>query len=106
VGYQVAAKKTAGTLLHVPFGPGWLAQALHLPWGQALIGLEIASFVAWMTVLSEIKLSAAFPLSAFSYVLVIATSWIVFREPADLTQFLGGAGILVGVWLIGRGEPN
>lgn len=104
LGYQIAAKETASALAHVPFGPAWLTQAAGLAWGRALLALEIASFAAWMVVLSEMKLSAAFPLSAVSYVLVILASWTLFDEPASILQIIGGAAILSGVWLIGGEE--
>ena len=104
--YQVSAKKTAEAMSGVPFGPGWLARALGLPWGRALIAMEILAFAVWMVVLSEIKLSEAFPLSALSYALVVVASWTLFHEPAGLLQAAGGAAILAGVWLMGRsGEP-
>lgn len=105
LGYQVAAEETARALAHTPFGPGWLLQAARTPWAQGLLVLEIASFGAWMVVLSEMKLSAAFPLSAASYVLVIVASWTLFHEPASPLQVVGGAFILAGIWTIGRGDP-
>jgi predicted N-acyltransferase/multidrug transporter EmrE-like cation transporter len=100
--YQISAKKTAEAMTGVSFGLGWLLKALVLPWGQALIAMEILAFAVWMVVLSEIKLSEAFPLSALSYALVVVASWTVFHEPASLLQALGGAAILLGVWLMGR----
>ena len=104
--YQLTAKETAQVMSGIPFGGQWLLKVLTVPWAQALIALEIVSFCAWMVVLSEIKLSEAFPLSALSYVLVVAASWTLFHEPASLLQMLGGAAILAGVWLMGRsGEP-
>jgi len=104
--YQVTAKETAQVMSGVPFGGRWLLKVLSVPWAQTLIGLEIVSFCAWMVVLSEIKLSEAFPLSALSYVLVVAASWTLFHEPASLLQVLGGGAILAGVRLMGRsGEP-
>ncbi|MGO4687662.1 hypothetical protein [Brevundimonas sp. 2YAF1] len=106
LGYQIAAEQTARALKHIPFGQAWLVQAAALPWARLLLGLEIASFVAWMVVLSEMKLSAAFPLSAFSYVLVIIASWTLFNEPISLLQVGGGMAILGGVWLIGSGEAR
>jgi drug/metabolite transporter (DMT)-like permease len=57
-------------------------------------------------VLAEMPLSAAFPLSAVSYVLIIAASALVFHEPVGLLQVVGSLAILVGVWLIGRGGPE
>lgn len=105
--YQMSAKKTAEAMIGVPFGLRWLPRALGLPWGRALIATEILAFAVWMVVLSEIKLSEAFPLSALSYALVVVASWTVFHEPASLLQAVGGAAILAGVWLMGRaaGEP-
>jgi drug/metabolite transporter (DMT)-like permease len=100
--FQFTAKKTAEAMAGTPFGPPWIAGAAHLPWAQALVVLEIVGFVAWMVVLSEIKLSEAFPLSALSYVLVILASWTVFHEPGSALQVLGGAAILAGAWLMGR----
>ena len=54
-----------------------------------------------MQVLSELDLSKAFPLSALSYVLVLLSSWLYFREQMTTLQLLGSALILGGVWLIG-----
>jgi multidrug transporter EmrE-like cation transporter len=102
--YQICAKQAAKGLAATPFGAEWIGALVRNPWAQALFGFEIVSFVAWMVVLAEMKLSAAFSLSALSYILVILASWIVFREPADLMQVLGGAAILGGVWMIGSDD--
>ena len=53
-----------------------------------------------MQVLSELELSKAFPLTAFSYILILAASWAFFGEPLSPLQFIGSALILAGVWLI------
>lgn len=106
LGYQIAAKETAQALSQTAFGWPWLSQLVRLPWAQGLLVLEIASFAAWMTALSEMKLSAAFPMSAASYVLIIVTGWTLFHEPASLAQTVGGAVILAGIWMIGRSEPE
>ena len=104
--YQVVAKEIAQVLGQTPFGLAWIAQLVHLPWALLLLAIEIASFAAWMTALSQMKLSAAFPMSAVSYVLIIVTSWTLFGEPASAQQVIGGAIILTGIWLIGRSEPE
>ena len=106
LGYQVTAKETAQALAHTGFGWSWLVRLVSSPWAQAMLLLEIASFAAWMTALSEMKLSAAFPMSAIGYVLVIVTGWTLFHEPASLMQVVGGAIILTGIGLIGRSEPE
>jgi multidrug transporter EmrE-like cation transporter len=102
--YQISAKEAAKGLAGTPFGAAWFAVLVNNHWAQALLGFEVVSFAAWMVVLAEMKLSAAFSLSALSYILVILASWTVFHEPADLMQVLGGAAILTGVWMIGRDD--
>lgn len=106
LGYQVAAKQTALDLAGLGFGWSWLARLVGLHWAWLLLAFEIASFAAWMTALSEMKLSAAFPMSAIGYVLIIVTSWTVYREPASAAQVVGGALILAGIWKIGRDAPD
>lgn len=100
--YQLTAKETANAMGATPFGARWILTALTLPWTRAMIALEIVGFGVWMVVLSEVKLSEAFPLSALSYVLVVVASWTLFHEPGSVLQVLGGAAILAGVWLVGR----
>jgi len=103
LGYQIAAKASAGQLAGAQFDLDWLLTAAKMPSVQILLVLEILSFAAWMTVLAELPLSAAFPLSAVSYVLIILASAVVFHEPLGWLQGVGGLMILAGVWLIGRG---
>jgi len=102
LGYQVAARYTAVAMAGVPFGPAWLLGALLQPWGVILLLCEGLGLMAWMTALSEIKLSVAVPLSALSYVLVVSFGWIVLHERFDPVQLLGAVAILGGVWLVGR----
>ncbi|MBW8813111.1 MAG: EamA family transporter [Caulobacterales bacterium] len=103
--YQVAAKETALAMAPTRFGLEWFGLLFRQPWAQAMLALEVCAFAAWMTVLSEMKLSAAFPLTVIGYVLVVATSWLVFHERADLMQIMGGVIILAGIWLMGRSAP-
>lgn len=102
LGYQIAAKCAADVLAAVPFGWQWLQAAARLGAVHALLLIELASFAAWMVVLQVMKLSAAFPLSACSYVLVIGASWVLFHEPGNVLQVTGSTAILAGAWLIGR----
>jgi multidrug transporter EmrE-like cation transporter len=106
LGYQIAAKASAAHLAHAEFDLNWLVSAARMPTVQLLLALEVASFVAWMIVLAEMPLSAAFPLSAISYVLIIAASAIVFHEPISALQVAGGLAIVLGVWLIGHGSGD
>jgi drug/metabolite transporter (DMT)-like permease len=103
---QYLAERTAHALLGRPFGLGWLGAAIASPWVQAWIGCEIVTLAVWMVVLSNLSLSAAFPMTALGYVLVIGMGWTLLGEPVTLAELIGGAAILAGVWLLGEGEAK
>ncbi len=103
---QYLAERTAQALAGRAFGLGWLAAAIRTPWVQAWIGCEIVTLAVWMVVLSNLTLSAAFPMTALGYVLVIGLGWTVLAEPVTLAELIGGATILAGVWLLGDGEAK
>ena len=87
-------------------GTSWFSGSLASPWFLAAVAVEIACFLIWMQVLSELDLSKAFPLSALSYVLVLLSSWVYFREQITALQLIGSALILGGVWLIGTASGH
>jgi len=106
VANQYCAERLAHALGGDPPSWGWFAAALHSPWLQAWVGLEVVTLLVWMMVLAKLSLSAAFPMTAVGYVLVIAMGWTVLGEPASLLQALGGASILAGVWLLDQAEAR
>jgi multidrug transporter EmrE-like cation transporter len=103
---QYLAVRTAQALAGQPFGLSWLAAAIRSPWVQGWIGCEIVTLAIWMVVLSNLSLSAAFPMTALGYVLVIGMGWTLFAEPVTLAEIIGGAAILAGVWMLGDGEAK
>lgn len=103
---QVFLKQSAATVSGTSYH--WLDQLLTSPWFALAVVAEVACFGIWMTVLSEVDLSAAFPLSAVSYVLIMGIAWIAYGEPIGLTQLLGSVLILTGAWFVtgsGDAEP-
>jgi multidrug transporter EmrE-like cation transporter len=91
---KLAAEHVTGS------GLAWLHNTVTSPWMIAAVVVEAVCFVIWMRVLGEMDLSQAFPLSAVGYILIIATSWLVFGESISLLQLIGGGLILAGVFLI------
>ncbi|NKC05229.1 EamA family transporter [Brucella haematophila] len=85
-------------------GLGWAIAAATSPWMLAAVAVEIACFFFWMKVLADFDLSKAFPISAISYVAVLAASWFWFQEPTNLLQITGSVLILSGVWLVSTAE--
>jgi len=90
-----AANESAGHFFHGLFISHWFALA---------IVAELVCFAIWTTVLRELDLSRAFPLSAVSYVFVMATAWFAFAEPLPLLQITGSLFILAGTWCLAGGS--
>lgn len=81
-------------------GSGWFSSLLASPWFAAAVAAEIVCFVVWMTVLAELDLSLAFPLSAASYVLIMLMAWLVFGERLGAQETIGSLVILGGIWCL------
>jgi drug/metabolite transporter (DMT)-like permease len=100
--YQILSKIVADRMPVGGTAMDWLGAIFSQPLIILLVASEIISFGLWMYALARMQLSAAFPLSAISYVFVIFTSWAIFDETGSVSQIMGTASILVGAWLIGR----
>ncbi|MBX5204741.1 EamA family transporter [Rhizobium sp. NZLR1] len=92
--------KLGATQLNRAEGATLLHDALASHWILAALVVEVVCFFVWMTILAELDLSRAFPLSGISYVLIIASGWLMFGEPIAALQVVGSGLILAGVWLI------
>jgi len=60
----------------------------------------IAAFAMWMTILSRLPLGVAFPASALVFIVVLLSSYLVFREAISPWQLAGCGLILGGVLLL------
>ena len=61
-----------------------------------------AQFVNWMRVLADADLSFAQPITALSYITVLAASRLVLHEQIPPARALGVSLILLGVFFISR----
>lgn len=81
-------------------GSNWFGSLLASPWFAAAVAAEIVCFVVWMTVLAELDLSLAFPLSAASYVIIMLMAWLGFGEQMGVREAVGSLTILGGMWCL------
>ena len=72
---------------------------LYIFLGLVCYGL---SFIAWMLVLSKMKLSVAYPSVSLVYVTVIIGSHFLFKEPISMYQVIGIVLILSGLFFVFR----
>ncbi len=66
------------------------------------LGLYALGAVAWMTVLSRVTLSFAYPMLALTYAITPAAAWLVLGEALPAARWAGIAVICAGVFLIAR----
>ena len=83
---------------------GKLTQAFLNPY--ILSGIAIYGFTTliWLIILSRVKLSIAYPMLSFGYVLSILFSWLLFKESIPKVRIIGALVICIGVYLVAQGE--
>ncbi len=97
---QVAFKFAGATLddrsglLHL------VSHALSTPVVLLGFGLYFCGFLIWLTILKDIDLGRAFPMTAVIYVTTLACAVLLFHEMLNPTRILGVVVIAGGVALL------
>jgi drug/metabolite transporter (DMT)-like permease len=60
------------------------------------------SFLLWLMVLSKIKLSIVYPITAMNFILVITASYFLYNEKLTTIQYGGAVLIITGVFLLAK----
>jgi drug/metabolite transporter (DMT)-like permease len=64
--------------------------------------IYVAGTVFWLSALSRVDLSYAYPFASLSYVVMLAASWLLFHENITVMRLLGTLVVALGVFLISR----
>ncbi|MBI2305600.1 MAG: EamA family transporter [Chloroflexi bacterium] len=69
-----------------------------------ILGLSsiVVSLIFWLSVLSRVPLSVAYPMVSLSYLLVVVGSWIFLGEHVNLMRIVGVGVIMMGVFVVSR----
>lgn len=72
--------------------------------GFVLVGLMVfvTSTFFWLTALSRVDLSFAYPFASLGYVIMLLASWQLLGEAINTTRMLGTVVVVLGVLLISR----
>ena len=63
----------------------------------------VASLVSWLLVINQFDLSMAFPVvQSLSYLLIVVSSVLLFRETVTLTNMAGLVLLCIGVFLVSQ----
>lgn len=88
--------------LHWKGLPGVLLGIATNPFVIAGLMVYALSTVFWLTALSRVDLSLAYPFLSLGYVIMLFASWQLFDETMNLTRVLGTLVVVIGVVLISR----
>jgi drug/metabolite transporter (DMT)-like permease len=103
---QLLLKRGMGSMGPLTLSAG---QLFPLVWRLAtnpfvVIGLAVymGGTLFWLTALSRVDLSYAYPFASLSYLVMLVAAWRLFGEDISALRILGSLVIMLGVFLISR----
>ena len=96
---------TLSTGIHNVVFSNMLEFALRLtsnPWLWIGVAFYLVNFFLWITLLSKVDLSVAFPMSSLTYIIVPLLAMVFLHEKVVLVRWAGIFFIIIGVSLAGR----
>ena len=98
-GMQVATSRVAHD------GGSLAVRAATSPW--VLLGLVVfgVSAVAWLTALSRVPLSVAYPFNALGYLVILTASILVLHERANVLTWVGSLLVVSGLLIVVLTKP-
>jgi len=108
-GGQLLMKYGVKSIGGVAFGGGAAAELIRIfTCPYIVIGLFCMGFslLLWLTIISKLELSFAYPLVAAGYVLILIFGRLFFSESVGAVRITGMACIMAGVILISRTEKK
>ena len=80
-------------------------RAATSPW--VLLGLVVfgVSAIAWLTALSRVPLSVAYPFNALGYLVILTASIVVLHERANVMTWVGSFLVVSGLLIVVLTKP-
>ncbi|WP_448593418.1 SMR family transporter [Thermoflexus hugenholtzii] len=88
--------------LSLPGLPGLILRLATSPWVVVGMSLYLGGSLFWLTALSRIELSLAYPFAGLNYVLIVIASYLLFGESLNPMRVIGVLLIALGVSLVAR----
>jgi len=79
-----------------------LAKLATNPFVLGGFALIFSGSIFWLSVISQVPLSYAYPMLSTSYILVVGASWLVLGEQITWLRLAGVLVIMAGVSLVAR----
>jgi drug/metabolite transporter (DMT)-like permease len=87
-------------------GSSLLIRAATSPW--ILLGLTVfaISAVAWLTTLSRVPLSIAYPFNALGYLGILSASALILNERTNIWTWIGTLCVVAGLVIVVATKPQ
>ncbi len=103
---QVLLKKGMGSMGPLTLSIDQLGNILWRIGTNPYVVIGLAIYVTgtlfWLTALSRVDLSYAYPFASLSYVVMLVASWQLFNENITVVRLLGTLVVCLGVFIISR----
>ena len=98
-GMQVATARVAHD------GGSLALRAATSPW--VLLGLVVfgVSAIAWLTALSRVPLSVAYPFNALGYIVILTATVVLLHERANVLTWVGSLMVVSGLLIVVLTKP-
>jgi multidrug transporter EmrE-like cation transporter len=73
------------------------------PWIISGAIATLFSAAAWMLAMTKIELSAAYPFTVLSFVMVMLLSVVLFHESISAAKIIGSLLVIVGILVVSQG---
>jgi drug/metabolite transporter (DMT)-like permease len=97
-----ATASVLGKTAALRLGDPTLVAFLSNPWYLGGLSCLVLQAFFWQLVLREVRLMVAYLVTSLNYFLVLAASRVFFQERVSVSNVIGAAIIVVGVYLVVR----
>jgi drug/metabolite transporter (DMT)-like permease len=103
---QILLKKGMGSMGPLTLSASQLGSILWRivsnPYVVIGLGIYVCGTLFWLTALSRVDLSYAYPFASLGYVVMLVASWQLFNENISPLRLAGTLTVCLGVFLISR----
>jgi drug/metabolite transporter (DMT)-like permease len=87
-------------------GASLAIKAATSPW--IILGLTVfgISAIAWLTTLSKVPLSIAYPFNALGFIAILASSALILHERTNVWTWVGTCTVVIGLIIVVATKPQ
>lgn len=87
-------------------GGSLAVKAATSPWVLGGLAIFAVASIAWLTTLSRVPLSIAYPFNAIGFIAILAMSALILNEQTNLWTWVGTSFVVVGLIVVVATKPS